>query len=93
MPQEPTPPPTTVKEANKAYRQLKGQWFLDKIHGNPNSSSLVKAIKNKGLCIFSDSSYKNGLSTAACILTKEPQSFQLKIRSVIPRHPNIQDSY
>jgi hypothetical protein len=85
--------PNTVADAIKMYRSSDGRWFLDEIHGHPDSKRLIRAIKSNRLRIVSDGSYKKGFSTAACVLTDTARSFSLEIRSVIPGDPTIQDSY
>jgi hypothetical protein len=93
IPAEPLPtPPSTVKDDIRDYQKLEGRWVLDNTYGNPDNNKIEMAIKANHLCIISNGSYKNGLSTAACVLTDKSQSFQLKIRSFIPGHADIQDS-
>jgi hypothetical protein len=67
--------PTNGRESIQLYRQLEGGWFLDAIKGYPESKRLVRAIKSNQLRIVSDSSYKNGHSTAACVPPKNQKHY------------------
>jgi hypothetical protein len=53
----------------------------------------MHTFANNRLCIVSDGSYKNSISTAACILTYPGSARNLKVCCHIPGEILFQDSY
>jgi hypothetical protein len=88
------PAPTTFANVIRQHQLTKEGWSLKVVHGaNSNLDSLVHALPNNALCIVSDGSYKNGISTAACILTYPGSRRTLNVRCHIPGEAQFQDSY
>jgi hypothetical protein len=86
--------PTTFAEAIQQHRRTSKGWCIEIVKGGlSDHTDLIHAFTNNRLCIVSDGSYKDGISTAACILTYPGSTRDIQVRCRIPRESMFQDSY